>query len=239
MNKTLLLIGLLLPGIAQAVICKIVDPQGGITYTDVPLEECPQEVSMPDYSRYAPRPIQPQGMPALQPPPLPAQPIAGYHSIRILQPANDAVVRNNEGRVPVAIALDPVLQPEHLITVFLDGNAVASSLDGGATTLNGVERGTHRLLARVVDPSGRTLIESPAVSFTLRKFGLNDPTNQPKPELPVSPPTYQPPSGSDYGGHSTPNYDPAGSSSDAPKTKAGISHTPGQTNPAFKPKYNP
>jgi hypothetical protein len=232
MIKFIALTLILLPGFAQAVICKTVEPDGSVSYADVAASECPQEVKLPPYSSYAPRQVQST----------PAQdgtargtlaPFVRYESIRIAQPAGGGTVRNNEGKVPVSIALVPPLQENHTITLYLDGNAVPGSFDGSAIDLSGVQRGSHTLKAAVFDASGRRLIESQATRFTMRQSSTYDLPKQP--EHPIEPPPepkppYQPPA--------QPGYTPSAPADYKPNA-GGISSTPGKTNPAFAPKYNP
>ena len=99
-------------------------------------------------------------------PALAQTPTVAYTSMRIVQPVNDTTVFNNSGNVDVTIALAPDLRAAA-------GDRVALSLDGRdagvfAEThfrLAAVERGEHVLVARVIDGSGNTLVESLPVSF--------------------------------------------------------------------------
>jgi hypothetical protein len=164
-----------------------------------------------------------------------------YQSMSIVQPEQNGTVRSNEGSVAVSIALQPPLQQGHVVKVFLDGRAVSGEFDGPAIELGGVARGTHSLRASVVDSSGKRLIEAATVRFTLRKLGLNDVANQPKPEpeQPIERPPYAPTGSPDYGAGKAPDYNaPAQGGNYAPNS-APISSTPGKTNPAFAPKFTP
>ena len=121
MNMKLLCVILLLPGLAHAVICKTVGPDGVASFADVPAAECPQGSRTADYSRPA-RVVEQAGsvdtgVSARQ------VKFAGYESIEILSPEADGAVRSNEGRVPVSVELKPVLQQSHFITAYLDGKA--------------------------------------------------------------------------------------------------------------------
>ena len=236
MIKFIALTLILLPGFAQAVICKTVEPDGSVSYADVAASECPQEVKLPPYSSYAPR--QAQSTPAQDSAVRgAAAPFVRYESIHIVQPAGGGTVRNNEGKVPVSIALVPPLQENHSITLYLDGNAVPGGFDGPAIDLSGVQRGSHTLKAAVFDASGRRLIESSAIRFTMRQSSVYDLPKQPEPPIkpPVEPPVepkppYEPPAQPGYTPPTPGDYKP---------NAGGISSTPGKTNPAFAPKYNP
>ena len=115
----------------------------------------------------------------------------GYKSIKILQPEADGVVRSNEGKVPVTIALEPALQQGHRVALHIDGKAVQGAFDGLAIELSGIERGTHSVRASVSDADGKLLIEAPAVSFTLRQTGLFDSVAN-TPGLPIAKPVARP-----------------------------------------------
>jgi hypothetical protein len=175
---------LLVPAVASAVICKSVDADGVVSYAEVPAAECDNPVQLPEYSRYAPR----------IPEPLPepagaaatggtdeAAAFAGYESLSISEPADGGSVRNNEGKVTVVIALTPPLRPDHRVTLTIDGQPISGRFDSLAIDLDGVDRGQHRLKARVVDLGGGTLIESLPVEFTMRQASRLIPGPQPRP----------------------------------------------------------
>ncbi len=173
MRFKLVVLLFIVPGLAHAVICKTVDADGNVSYTDVPREQCENKVKLRGLSSYTPRPI-PQ--PPAESTPAAAEQAAfpGYESIQVLQPETDGTVRSNEGKVPVAVTLKPDLQPEHRLFVYLDGNMVPGSFDSTVVELNGVERGTHNLRVSVKDEGGRELVSSAEVTFTMRQTGLNE-----------------------------------------------------------------
>lgn len=170
---------MLLPGFSFAVICKTLDADGNVTYTDVPAAACPEVVKLPAASTYQPRPIEASAEEATETAAEP-EPFDGYRSIAITQPEKDGTVRSNEGEMTVTVALEPALQTGHAIKLEIDGRAVEGGFDGLAIDLSGVERGTHTLRATVVDGTGKDLIASQTVSFTMRKAGLFD-TAPPRP----------------------------------------------------------
>lgn len=199
---------------ALAVICKQVDAQGVVSYSELPPDECPQPVKLPDYSRYAPRPITPPPPP---PPPVPPaaksddeQVFSGYTEMRIEQPADGASVWNNEGKVPVAVFLSPTLQPGHKVRLLLDGQPAGPPFGSLAATLTDVDRGSHRVSAQLLDQAGNILKEAGPVSFTLHQISVNSPGRK-----------------------------SSGSSSSGSSGFTPIPATPGKTNPAFAPRYTP
>jgi hypothetical protein len=179
------------PASAYAVICKTVDADGVVTYSEVPAAQCPEKVDLPDYSRYAPRPL-PQTIRDESPQEAAAdESFAGYSEIAIVVPEQDGTVRDNQGKVMVNIALEPTLQDGHQVRLFIDGQAVPGSFDGTTIELSGVERGTHQLLAEVIDANGSSMLRSDSVSFTMRQVGLFDGAGGPPPG---APPGIRPPS---------------------------------------------
>lgn len=186
MRRSLIVSLLLLPGLAQAVVCKTVSPDGVVSYTDVPVEECRTPVKLPDYSRYTPRPVPGSARPSAPASQAAQAAAATYSSMQIIEPAAEGTVRSNEGKVPVSIALEPALQDGHLVKLFVDGEAVRGTFAGVDIELSGIERGTHTVRAEVQDANGRRLLAAPPVQFTLRKTGLFD-RAQPNPNLPSAP----------------------------------------------------
>lgn len=166
MSIKILFVLLLLPGLAQAVICKTVGADGVISFTDVPAAECPPGAAIPD-------PVQ-RSAPAERADRVETgiggrEVFPGYRSIAIETPQDEGTVRSNEGRVPVEIALEPGLQADHFLTAYLDGKAFRGRYGNDAIELTGVDRGTHELWVTVTDSKGKTLIESKKISFTLQR----------------------------------------------------------------------
>jgi hypothetical protein len=229
MKRIILSALLLVPALAHAVICKTLQPDGTVSYSDVPAAECEQPVDLPDYSRYAPRPIQQHQWTRSSPTGGSLVRTERYTSMAIVRPEPGGTVRDNEGRVDVAIALQPELQPSHKVMLYLDGAPVGSGFEGTNIELNGIRRGTHSLRAVVLDPAGQRLIEAPAVRFTLRQASLLEPARKPiEPPVEPGPETPSQPGTPDFGGPGS--YQPG---------SGAIPSTPGATNPAFKPNFNP
>jgi hypothetical protein len=75
-------------------------------------------------------------------------------------------VHDNSGKLVVVVQVSPPLADGDRITLLIDGSAVASA---AATRfeLQGVDRGTHRLEAQVIDAHGAIAASSAAVSFQM------------------------------------------------------------------------
>lgn len=218
------LLALSLPYPAQAVICKSLDENGVVSYTDAPVSECENPVRLRGYSRYSPRPFESStangtdGEDA-------ADAEKPYTGLRIVQPANDATIRSNAGKVSVQMTLEPALQAGHKIQLLVDGNPLGEPIAASDMVLSGVERGTHQLSARVVDGKGEVKGNMNTVTFHLRQEALGNTGSD------TGDGSYNP----DFAPRFTPGFTPDGTY--AP-SGGGIPRTQG-TNPAFAPNYNP
>jgi len=184
MIKRALIALFLLPGLAHAVICKTVDSEGVVAYAEVPAFECRSPLKLPEYSRYSPRTVQ-QPSAADSAAATDREPgFEGYESIAIVKPVPGEEILTNEGKVPLTVALEPVLQPGHRISLFLDNVLIPGSFDGLTIELTGVDPGGHKVRATVMDDGGARLIDSAAVKFMLREAEQID--GAPKPsQLPA------------------------------------------------------
>ena len=235
MSMRALLVLIFVPGMAHAVICKTVDADGVVSYTDVPAAECRQPVKLPANSTYQPRQLPDSVRPDQVTGKMTAkEKFRGYRTIEIVQPESNGTVRSNEGKVQVVLGFEPEFQAGHRIKLFIDGGAVPGEYNGTAIQLSGVNRGTHNLRAVISDAKGKRLGDSPTVRFTLRQPGLFDNAlpdkNPPKPENPIEPGPDDP----------TPENPIAPIPIPLPANQGNgpIPATPGSTNPAFKHNYS-
>ena len=158
---------------AAAVVCKTVGPDGSVTYSDIPADACPNEVQLPKSSTYQPVPLSGSGSgTAAQDQEAADGPFTGYVSAAISQPANNATVRSEEGRVPVSLDLQPALQQGHRVRWTLDGIQIQPPFESPSAVLTGVERGSHILTAHVLNEAGVVLRGTAPVRFTLRKTSI-------------------------------------------------------------------
>lgn len=225
MIRSLLLL-LFVPGVASAVICKTVGPDGSVTYADVPAAQCEQPVDLPAFSTYTPRvPVRATAGP------VPGAAVdgadfAGYRALSITQPADGGTVRDNTGQVNVSLQLEPGLQSGHHVRLTLDGAPVSGNFGGLAIDLSNVPRGTHTLTAAIHDAGGARLIASDTIRFTMRQASiLNRPPTGGEPSDPggVGPGAPQPPS-------------PGGSPVIRPNPVPSGPAPPGNS-PAYRPAY--
>ena len=150
-------------GVVAAPVYKSVDENGNVVYTDDPGREA-KPVDLPPLSTYpAPKfqPIDRDDVSRDEPG------NAGYSSLQITQPEQDATVRDNTGAVNVQAVLKPQLQEAagHRYRFYLDGKAMGEPQRVPSTSFANIDRGAHQVEVAVVDAVGNELKRSDSVRF--------------------------------------------------------------------------
>lgn len=154
--------------VSAATVYKKVNPDGSVEYSDVPPDDSAKPMKL--------KPIQsitlPKPPPASPPPPPEPKPFQ-YESIRILSPADDEAIRSNNGDFSARAELKPGLreEQEHRLEWLLDGKPVANAR-GLTLSLKNMDRGTHKLQLRVADFNGKTVIQTPVITFHILRVAL-------------------------------------------------------------------
>jgi hypothetical protein len=105
-------------------------------------------------------------------------------AISILSPANDQALRSDDGSMAVEVAVAPALRPGDVVEILLNGRAVTRS-ETQVALLAAVDRGTHELVARIVDPDGlEVAISSPVTVHLLRHSSAHPPPANPANNFP-------------------------------------------------------
>ena len=175
------LLALLLAGIgltAQAEIYKWTDPAtGNVVYSDQPIRGA-KSVELPQAQTYT------------APPPPPTTDTGGhkqsgdhsaYTKFTIVDPQNDATIRNTVGVVDVTLAVTPALNTPAGDRIFL---VMDNARESGPTSdlhfsLSGVDRGTHTLQAMIKNAQGQVIQKTAAVTIFVKQASRL----QPKPKL--------------------------------------------------------
>ncbi|MDP2226989.1 MAG: DUF4124 domain-containing protein [Moraxellaceae bacterium] len=158
---------------AQAQIYKYVDASGNLVLTDTPREGAVPVQTSPIMTMPFPKGSSPPSSSAGDPTPARQQALA--YTVLLSSPPADTSYRRGEDAVPVAVTVSPSLADGHRLEVLLDGKVISN---GGGTSIaldENIDRGTHTLVARVVDSAGKVLASSAAVSFTVQQSSLLSP----------------------------------------------------------------
>lgn len=181
---------------ARAEIYRSVAPDGTVTFSDDPPpgHQSVERVDLPA-AAVSPEPASPEADAIPDPKPFaedlafPSDPEADEQTpinvaVSILAPAHDQALRSDDGSLAVEVAVAPALRPGDVVEILVDGRASARS-DTQVALLSGVDRGTHQLLARVLDGNGvEVAISSPVTVHLLRHSSAHPPPANPAANLP-------------------------------------------------------
>jgi len=184
MRTALLLIAMLAtPVLASQTVWKWVDEQGVTHFSDRPVPGA-TKVEISSSNRADVRPNS-AGSSYTTPA---ASPASRYQDFEISQPVEGQVFSNAGGQVPVAIRLNPQLNPGDTLALYLDGSPV-DGFPRNATqhSLSAVARGEHTVSARITDGSGRQIKTTPTVHFVVRQTSVAQPPTGPAIKPPPKP----------------------------------------------------
>lgn len=168
--RTLLLLFGLMPALVAAGIYKYVTPDGRVEYSDQPREGA-AEVEVTPLQTYTPPPL--PKMKTIGQTKTQAQATTAYQ-VSIITPQDDATVRENTGRVEVALQVTPSLEADsnYSLQLLFDGQPVGKTSSSLKYTLTNVDRGTHTLQAKLLGPSGTSVAHSKAITFHMRRISI-------------------------------------------------------------------
>lgn len=182
--KVLILFVCMLPCLCMAEIYQYTDEQGNVQFTDKPIPGA-GKVKLKQLQTYQPATTPPPTVntkPDTQAP----KPTAttNYQSIKIIQPSDGETFRDDQGIVPVALALNPPLDITngHKIQVQLDGKPMGEPQAATGFTLFNINRGTHTVVVDIIDGQGRVVGSSNQVAFYMHR------TIAPVPSIPLNTP---------------------------------------------------
>lgn len=105
---------------------------------------------------------------------------ASYESVSILRPQPEETLWNLEGQLDVQVSVEPEIQSDHRLKLYLDGTEVVGIPPGATSfTIDRVFRGMHTLRAAVQDQNGRQLGASEAIRFYVQQTSIQNPQGGP------------------------------------------------------------
>jgi len=189
MLRALLLLFNLMPLLAMGAIYKYINPNGTVEYSDqsregaVEVKVAPLRTDVPLPSKIkktlSPEEAQPQ------------QAVSSYQ-LSIVNPKNEATVRENTGKIEVTLQVTPPIDANsnYTLQLLLDGQAMDEVSTRPKYTLTNVDRGTHTLQAKLLDPWGRVVAHSKSITFYMRRHSIlfrNKGGNHRAPQMPKMP----------------------------------------------------
>lgn len=173
MQQTLRLLLLLLVSFSlQAEIYKGVDAEGNVIFTD---KEIPNAEKIP---MRLPTVIKMPKPEVVEQATEDNSSSVNYRTFKILQPQNNATLRENTGNVSVSLELTPNLNTTagHRVSIVVDGKVVTKGTTALTVQLPNIDRGSHTLKARVIDKNNKTVITSNTVTFHMKRQSVPRPT---------------------------------------------------------------
>ena len=173
--KYLTLALLFLATIAKADVYQTVDEYGNIMFTDNPDGKA-KKIEVETTSTYSPVAI-PQEQVELETEQQDEFPVPNYR-LNIASPAQNESFWSNDGTVNISVNVQPALSVERgdMLTFKLDGQSVGQPQSSPNFALSNLDRGSHIIVASIVDSDGNVLKNSRSTLFHLqRRSLLNNP----------------------------------------------------------------
>lgn len=93
-----------------------------------------------------------------------------YDRLVVTSPANDDYFDQEAAMVNLSAMSEPDVREQHIAQLYYDGQPVPEQ--GFSYSVFDMERGTHTVVAKILDKSGRVLIESEPVKFHVRRTSI-------------------------------------------------------------------
>lgn len=170
----LLLLVLALPAAAQ--IYKYTDASGNTAYSNQPPNGTKAEaVELPPLNSV-------ETVVPAPPPPLPAnqnqnqnqQSAATYQVLALKDLPQDEALRANNGSFTVGVAIEPRLQPGHLLQLIVDGTPYGQPTNIPRLQVMELDRGEHSFSVQVVE-NQRSIQQSETVNLTVQRVHAGRP----------------------------------------------------------------
>jgi hypothetical protein len=156
-------------------------PDGSAVFSDRPSEQAREiEIDLPAAKPPAAAPVAAPGPSESEPDPN-ADKVVAYKTLRITQPADDAVVWFAEGPVTVNVEISPPLAKGHLLIPLLNGVAQGAGVAANGFSLTDLDPDTYQLAVAIRDAAGKTLKKSPSIQFHFKRQSVNLPARRPPP----------------------------------------------------------
>ena len=175
MRQSLALVLLLLALPAVAQIYKYTDANGNTAYTNQPPNGTKAEtVSLPPLNS-----VDTTAAPPPSPSPAPSQnqaqqPAAAYQRLELTDLPKDEALRANNGTFTVGVAIQPRLQPGHLLQLVVDGKAYGQPSNIPRFQVMELDRGEHSLSVQVLQ-GALVLQQSQTINLSVQRVHVGKP----------------------------------------------------------------
>lgn len=136
-----------------------------------------QEINIRLPATNPPSPVPPKSATPATPVPNAGKAVV-YTTLRITEPANDAVHWFAEGPVKVQAQIVPPLAEGHVLVPLLNGVAQGSGVTASGFSLTNLDPDTYELSVVIRDAQGKDLKQSPVIRFHFKRQSLNLPARK-------------------------------------------------------------
>lgn len=151
-------------------VYRVVDAEGGVTFTDSPAVNTQAEtVDLPKINIATP------------PPPRTIDDedeVTGeevpYTSAHITQPLNNSTIPPGQTTVVVTLALEPALQEGHLAKLYINGRAQGSASASTTFSVSNLNRGKHTVYIEVLGSDKKRKTQTKAATFHVKRYSANN-----------------------------------------------------------------
>ncbi len=168
--KAIIISILLLSTVCSAEVYRSVDKEGNVVFSDTPSEHAePITIDVaPSYSPPTFEPLQTD----VQTEKEPAIPVPAYQ-ISITSPVQNQTFQNPES-ITVKVNIKPNLSAQRgdKLVFKLDGVSVTEPQTQPSAALQNIDRGSHIVLAQIVDKNGKVLKSSKSVLFHVQRHSI-------------------------------------------------------------------
>ncbi len=158
---------------ANAEVYRVIDEEGGITYTDNPPANDPttEAISLPSIN------TQPAIEVLHDEKQVEEAAANSYQEILIVTPAHNATIPPGQRLVPVEISLKPTLKMGHLVQLIFDGQPYGPATSTTSFSIKALIRGEHSVQARIVDGEGTIIGASNTSTIHVKRHSIKHNAN--------------------------------------------------------------
>ena len=154
---------------AYAQIYKWTDSTGDVHFSDKPHPGA-EEIELPKVQTYS---TPQESMAEKTPESITSAPAEAYEKINIVQPEDQATIRNTEGYVSIIIDLVPPLKKGDKIQIIFDGSPLGKPQATNVIALRDINRGSHTLAAQAVNSKGKVLNTTDTITIFMMPPRVN------------------------------------------------------------------
>ncbi|KGP63466.1 hypothetical protein EP47_05615 [Legionella norrlandica] len=151
---------------SHAQIYKWTDSQGVVHFSDKPHEGA-EKVKIPETQTYTPPENGSGG--SSEPKEVKKEEEEKYTRLEIIQPQNEATIRNNQGYVVVAVQIEPDLSSGDNLQLIFDGAPLGDPQPNLLFQLNGIYRGSHTIAVQVLNANGEVVKTSESITIYMHR----------------------------------------------------------------------